>query len=119
MERNKLAPLRPPSSPTDIFVSRRSNDCVLYKKSLKLLDRVDTKSITLHGLGAAIEKATILALKIQKRSNGAYRLDISTSSVELMDMVSKDPENLPEAGKFVFSSIRFSWNSFSLSKQIN
>jgi hypothetical protein len=50
--RVKLAPHRPPhKSHSDMFVGYQSNECVLYKRAKKLLDRQDLPSITIHGLG--------------------------------------------------------------------
>mmetsp|Transcript_8015 Transcript_8015/g.12127 ORF Transcript_8015/g.12127 Transcript_8015/m.12127 type:complete len:136 (-) Transcript_8015:24-431(-) len=78
-------PFVPPPKKNEVFISRKSNDVILYKKIMKLLGTND--EVVIHGLGAAIEKAVTIALKIEKRNNGAFSLKISTSSVELTDEI--------------------------------
>lgn len=73
----------------DIYVSRKSNFQALYQRALKLLNDDSmgegTGTVTLHGLGASIEKCVELALKIKETQHA--KLETTTSSEELVDEV--------------------------------
>lgn len=82
----------------DIYVSRKSNFKALYQRALKLLND-DSQgdgmgTVTLHGLGASIERCVELALKIQETQHA--NLETTTSSEELVDeIVPATEDDLP------------------------
>ena len=83
----------------EIYVSRKSNFMALYQRALRLLNDDSqgegTGTVTLHGLGASIERCVELALKIQETQHAV--LETTTSSEELIDEVMPSTEDdLPE-----------------------
>ncbi|KAJ3330885.1 ribonucleases P/MRP protein subunit pop7 [Blyttiomyces sp. JEL0837] len=82
--RFKRPPQRAPTMANDIYMSRKTNFKAAIKRSLKLL-KDPNSSITIHGLGAAINKAIELGLHFQDKHAGMFKLAVTTSTVDLVD----------------------------------
>ncbi|KAI8833205.1 hypothetical protein BC829DRAFT_408008 [Chytridium lagenaria] len=78
--RSKRSIQRAPTLLTDIYISRKSVFPALLKRAIKLL-KSKNPFITIHGMGAAVNKAIEVALKIL------------TSTVELVDDVVDEEED--------------------------
>ncbi|TPX70589.1 hypothetical protein SpCBS45565_g01658 [Spizellomyces sp. 'palustris'] len=90
--RHKRAPPRPPTLANDIYVSRKSQFVALSKRAQKLLDSSDFTFLTIHGLGAAINRAIELALYLREKNPDRITWTITTSSVILVDDI--EPEDV-------------------------
>ncbi|KAI8590877.1 hypothetical protein BDZ88DRAFT_379755, partial [Geranomyces variabilis] len=90
--RHKRAVQRPPTLATDIYVSRKSTVQAQAKRARTLLDGPDVTFLTIHGLGAAINRAIELALHLKEQYQDRIAWTISLSTVTLVDDV--EPEEL-------------------------
>ncbi|KAH8556048.1 hypothetical protein BGW37DRAFT_479622 [Umbelopsis sp. PMI_123] len=81
----KRTPQRPATIPTDIYVSNKSSFAAQLARAKKLLLLQECPSITIHGLGASIEKSMQLSLKLQAELNDQVELKCTTGTVELVD----------------------------------
>ncbi|KXS22420.1 hypothetical protein M427DRAFT_172091 [Gonapodya prolifera JEL478] len=90
-QRRKRAPLRPPTRETDIYVSRKSARPALFKRAKKLLNQ--GKTVTIHGLGAAVKDALSLAIALQNSYRGRLSMKTSTHTVELVDDIEPEDED--------------------------
>ncbi|XP_065898424.1 ribonuclease P protein subunit p20-like [Dysidea avara] len=68
----------------DIYINRRTEFPVQLVRCTKLLEE-GYNEITIHGLGAAINRAINLALKLQDTSPYELKSEVTTSTVEVMD----------------------------------
>ncbi|EFN77340.1 ribonuclease P protein subunit p20 [Harpegnathos saltator] len=68
----------------DIFVNNKSHFKAQLYKCEKLFDN-GASELIIHGLGAAVYKATSLALRLNEIHHGCLDLDIKTSTVQLED----------------------------------
>ena len=90
---SKRAPQRHATSERDIFINRNSPFNAQLARAEKLLARcggggVDGSSvIVVHGLGAAINRALNLALRLQQRSLKPITLSVETDTIDLIDDV--------------------------------
>lgn len=104
----------------DIYVSRKSNFQALYQRAMRLLND-DSQgegmgTVTLHGLGASIEKCVELALKIKEAQHAT--LETTTSSEELVDEVMPATEDdLPSWSVRVNSAIHIKISNRKLVKK--
>ncbi|KAJ3155478.1 ribonucleases P/MRP protein subunit pop7 [Geranomyces variabilis] len=92
--RHKRAVQRPPTLATDIYVSRKSTVQAQAKRARTLLDGPDFSFLTIHGLGAAINRAIELALHLKEQYQDRIAWTISLSTVTLVDDV--EPEELDD-----------------------
>ncbi|KAJ3168646.1 ribonucleases P/MRP protein subunit pop7 [Geranomyces variabilis] len=92
--RHKRAVQRPPTLATDIYVSRKSTVQAQAKRARTLLDGPDFTFLTIHGLGAAINRAIELALHLKEQYQDQIAWTISLSTVTLVDDV--EPEELDD-----------------------
>ncbi|TPX60130.1 hypothetical protein PhCBS80983_g01993 [Powellomyces hirtus] len=92
--RHKRAVQRPPTLATDIYVSRKSNFYAQSKRAQKLIDGQNFTFLTIHGLGAAINRAIELALHVKEQNKDRIAWSITTSTVTLADDV--EPENVDD-----------------------
>ncbi|KAI9287886.1 hypothetical protein BC943DRAFT_319043 [Umbelopsis sp. AD052] len=93
-ELKKRTPQRPATIPTDIYVSNKSSFVAQLARAKKLLLLQECASITIHGLGASIEKSIQLALKLQVELSDQVELKCTTGTVELVDDII--PEDMEE-----------------------
>ncbi|XP_011495986.1 PREDICTED: ribonuclease P protein subunit p20 [Ceratosolen solmsi marchali] len=79
----KRKPLRFHKKKNDIYVNNKTN----FKVYLKICEKYlhDSKEVTLHGLGATINRVCNLALYLKKIHCDTLDLDIKTSSINLVD----------------------------------
>ncbi|KAK0166895.1 hypothetical protein PV327_004366 [Microctonus hyperodae] len=68
----------------NIYVTHKGSFKAQLNRCEKCLNS-DESEITIHGLGAAANRAQKLALQLQKNHNDMLDLDITTSIVELID----------------------------------
>ncbi|CAG8528850.1 13060_t:CDS:2 [Acaulospora colombiana] len=81
----KRTPQRPATVPTDIYVSRKSNFRGQLFRAKKLLLQDGQPSITIHGLGAAIQKSIDLVLTLSDLMQNQIVYKATTGTVELVD----------------------------------
>ena len=86
----KRLPKKLPKRKNDIYVNRKTDFKGQLERCQKLLDS-GVNELYIHGLGAAINRALNLALQLQARGLGSIELSTHTSTVELIDDV--EPEN--------------------------
>lgn len=67
-----------------ILVHRKSDFKGQLERCQKLLDKGE-EELTIHGLGAAINRAVNIALQLEVRAKGTIKLTTSTSTVDLVD----------------------------------
>ncbi|KAJ2959302.1 hypothetical protein NQZ79_g5231 [Umbelopsis isabellina] len=89
-EIHKRTPQQPATIPTDIYVSNKSAFSAQLARAKKLLLVQECRSITIHGLGASIEKALHLSLKIQSELQFQVDLRCTTDTIELIDDIIPD-----------------------------
>ncbi|CAG8745258.1 19478_t:CDS:2, partial [Racocetra persica] len=81
----KRNPQRPATIPTDIYVSRSSNFKGQLQRAKKLLMKDGHPLITIHGLGAAIQKSINLVLALKDLTHNQIIYKATTDTVELID----------------------------------
>ena len=86
----KRAPVREKTTNrNDIYVSRKSKYHALLSRGKMLLEQapLNSATINIHGLGAAVNTAVDLALELQKHFGGPSHLkfSITTETVPLVD----------------------------------
>ncbi|GAB5589243.1 hypothetical protein Unana1_04143 [Umbelopsis nana] len=84
---HKRTPQRPTTIPSDIYVSNKSAFAAQLARAKKLLLLKEYPSITIHGLGASIERALQLSLKVQAELMDQVELKCTTDTVALVDDV--------------------------------
>ncbi|KAJ3183200.1 ribonucleases P/MRP protein subunit pop7 [Gaertneriomyces sp. JEL0708] len=94
LARHKRPPQRAPTLSNDIYVSRKSSFLALAKRAQKLLDGKEFTFLTIHGMGAALNRAIQLALHLREKNNSRISWTITTSSVTLIDDV--EPEDVDD-----------------------
>ncbi|KAI8610300.1 hypothetical protein BC830DRAFT_1172823 [Chytriomyces sp. MP71] len=88
----KRAVQRKATLPTDVYVSRQSSLVALLKRCERLFKSGDDAHFTIHGLGAAVSKAVSVALAFRERHSDVAAVDITTSTVNLVDTVLDDSD---------------------------
>ncbi|PRP88061.1 hypothetical protein PROFUN_04489 [Planoprotostelium fungivorum] len=80
-----LAPCRDNATDSDIYVTRSTPFIALFNRASQLLDQ--GTPVTIHGLGASINRAIRLSLKKYVQDGEIKKLNLSTntSTVELVD----------------------------------
>ncbi|KAI8997817.1 hypothetical protein BDB01DRAFT_846425 [Pilobolus umbonatus] len=86
----KRTPQRPATVPTDIYISQKSKQSAIIKRIHRLMVKENRKSVTLHGLGAMVLRATSFALTAQEELNNQVVLIPTTETVGLIDDVIPD-----------------------------
>ncbi|KAJ2798167.1 hypothetical protein H4R20_004917 [Coemansia guatemalensis] len=82
----KRKPIRPSTSRADIYVTReRRRFSSHMRRARKLLLERNYPSITIHGLGAAIQHAISLANAVKASLGGQVTMEVSTDTVTLFD----------------------------------
>ncbi|GBC10524.1 hypothetical protein RclHR1_00970025 [Rhizophagus clarus] len=89
----KRMPQRPATIPTDIYVSRKSNFKGQLFRAKKLLMENGYPSITIHGLGAAIQKSINLVLALNDLTHNQIIYKTTTSTVQLVDDIIPDDDD--------------------------
>ncbi|GJJ69667.1 ribonuclease P/MRP protein subunit RPP20 [Entomortierella parvispora] len=81
----KRAPVRPPTLPTDIYVTQSSSYKGQLTRAKKLLVEDGHPFVMVHAMGAAIERAIGLAMGISASCSGQVRCQTETATVDLVD----------------------------------
>ncbi|RIA86349.1 hypothetical protein C1645_829398 [Glomus cerebriforme] len=89
----KRVPQHPATIPTDIYVSRKSNFKGQLFRAKKLLMEDGHPSITIHGLGAAIQKSINLVLALNDLTHNQIIYKTTTSTVQLVDDIIPDDDD--------------------------
>ncbi|KAL3873050.1 hypothetical protein ACJMK2_036211 [Sinanodonta woodiana] len=85
----KRLPRKLPKRNCDVYVTRKTDFKMQLARCQKLLD--NGNDVYVHGLGAAINRAINLALQLKARGLGTIEVGIHTSTVELVDDL--EPQN--------------------------
>jgi len=80
----KKVPPRDTKEKNDFYVTRKSDFKGQLVRCLELIEKGE-EEIVIHGLGAAVNRAINLALQIEEKLLGTYQLDVTTSTVKLVD----------------------------------
>ncbi|KAG0051848.1 ribonucleases P/MRP protein subunit pop7 [Gryganskiella cystojenkinii] len=89
----KRAPVRPPTLPTDIYVTQSSSYKGQLSRAKTLLVEDGHPFVMLHAMGAAIERAIGLAMGISNACSGQVRCHTETATMDLVDdMIPTDTE---------------------------
>ncbi|KAI1296079.1 ribonucleases P/MRP protein subunit pop7 [Mortierella claussenii] len=83
----KRAPLRPPTLPTDIYVTQTSSYKGQLTRAKKLLVDDGQPFIILHAMGPAMERAISLAMGVSAACSNQVRCHTETATVDLVDDV--------------------------------
>lgn len=103
----KRKPQRPATIPTDIYISRSSNFKGQLQRAKKLLIEDGYPSITIHGLGAMIQKSINLVLALKDLTHNQITYKATTGTVELIDdIIPEDDDKDLEVQTRNNSSIR-------------
>eukprot|EP00045_Choanoeca_perplexa_P000778 m.16065 g.16065 ORF g.16065 m.16065 type:complete len:167 (-) comp10536_c0_seq1:78-578(-) len=103
--RSKRQPARLARSRTDIYIGRNSPFEAQLARAQSLFSSGE-KSLTLHGLGAAINRCINLALQLEHQAKGSLQLDLKTDSVALLDdLPADDPDATPKIVKRTSSAV--------------
>ena len=89
----KRLPKRLPKRKNDVYVTRRTDIKAQLARCQKMLDS-DCHVIYIHGLGAATNRAVNLALQLKACSLGTIDLAVNTSTVELVDDLEPQVDDL-------------------------
>ncbi|RGB25871.1 hypothetical protein C1646_722641 [Rhizophagus diaphanus] len=89
----KRMPQHPATIPTDIYVSRKSNFKGQLFRAKKLLMEDGHPSITIHGLGAAIQRSINLVLALNDLTHNQIIYKTTTSTVQLVDDIIPDDDD--------------------------
>ncbi|KAG0301849.1 ribonucleases P/MRP protein subunit pop7 [Dissophora globulifera] len=81
----KRAPLRAPTLATDVYVTKTSSYKGQLTRAKKLLTEDGHPFIVLHAMGAATERAILLAMGISNACSGQVRCQTETATVDLVD----------------------------------
>ncbi|KAK0077162.1 hypothetical protein PV325_004345 [Microctonus aethiopoides] len=107
--KQRRIPLYNSKTKKNIYVTHKGSFKAQLNRCEKCLNS-DESEITIHGLGAAANRAQKLALQLQKNHNGMLDLDITTSIVELID----DIEPMHMEGMIKVGILRALWSLISL-----
>eukprot|EP01137_Pigoraptor_chileana_P030792 Opistho-2@17760 len=92
---SKRTPFRLPTRKNDLYITRNSEFAAQLDRAQKLLDS-GLDEIFIHGLGAAINRAINLALRLQEHYKGTVQVSTNTSTIELVDDIEPtDATQLP------------------------
>ncbi|XP_071963330.1 ribonuclease P protein subunit p20-like [Antedon mediterranea] len=87
----KRLPPKLPKRQNDIYINTKTDFNAQLQRCRKILDS-GCDDVTIHGLGAAVNRAINLALRVQELSQGSLELAVNTSTVELTDDIVGDGE---------------------------
>ncbi|XP_033735216.1 ribonuclease P protein subunit p20-like [Pecten maximus] len=87
----KRLPRKLPKRKNDVYVSRKTNFKGQLERCKKILDMEN--EVFIHGLGAAITRASNLALTLESSGRGTVATAVHTSTVELVDDLEPDKED--------------------------
>ncbi|KAG2237691.1 hypothetical protein BDF21DRAFT_419184 [Thamnidium elegans] len=87
---HKRAPQRPATVPTDIYISGKSKSNAIIKRVTRLMLKENHKSVTIHGLGAMVIRATSMALAAQEALENQVVLKPVTETIALTDDIIPD-----------------------------
>jgi len=79
-----------PAKSNEIYMTREKRFSIYLKRAVKLFNGGERK-LFIYGMGASIEKAVKLALKLQQLFCG-ITFDIKTSTVKLIDDIIQEDE---------------------------
>ncbi|KAG0744238.1 hypothetical protein G6F57_007631 [Rhizopus arrhizus] len=82
---HKRKPQRPASVSNDIYISSKSKSSAIVNRIKRLMLKENQKTITIHGLGAMVLRATSIALKAQEDLNDQISLKPTTETISLID----------------------------------
>ena len=81
----KRLPKRMPKRKNDVYVNRKTDFKAQFGRCLKMLEEERQTEIYIHGLGAAVNRAMTLALRLSEHFHGSIGTAVNTSTVELVD----------------------------------
>ncbi|OWF46032.1 ribonuclease P protein subunit p20-like [Mizuhopecten yessoensis] len=87
----KRLPRKLPKRKNDVYVSRKTDFKSQLERCKKILDLEN--EVFIHGLGAAITRASNLALTLELTGRGSLSTAVHTSTVELVDDLEPDKED--------------------------
>ncbi|KAI9341604.1 hypothetical protein BD770DRAFT_330073, partial [Pilaira anomala] len=87
---HKRAPQRPATIPTDIYISSKSKTNAIIRRVTRLMLKENHKSVTIHGLGAMVIRATAMALAAQEALENQVVLKPTTETITLTDDIIPD-----------------------------
>ena len=90
----KRLPRNMPRRKNDVYITKKTSFEGQFKRCEKLLNELDYQEIVIHGLGAAINRAMTLALKLQGQMSGLVEIAVNTSTVELVDDLEPSNDNV-------------------------
>ncbi|KAL8614705.1 hypothetical protein ACOMHN_057375 [Nucella lapillus] len=88
----KRLPARLPRRRNDVYVSRKTNFASQLQRSEKIINTEE--EVFIHGLGSAVNRAINLALQLKERGLGTLEVDVKTSTVELIDDLEPETDDL-------------------------
>ncbi|KHJ87020.1 hypothetical protein OESDEN_13213 [Oesophagostomum dentatum] len=83
-KRQPQKPSRIHSDKNHFYVTKKSSISSTLKRVEELLQNKENE-IFIHGLGASLNRAMVLALEVQNMFNNAVSMDITTSTVNVTD----------------------------------
>lgn len=83
--KRRRAPLRAPSLKSDVYITTAQRPQATVRRARALLFDDNLTEITLHGLGAAVERAVDAARALSEQYGTHLAVHTRTSSVELID----------------------------------
>lgn len=124
--RTKRTPIHAPIKVNEIYVKSSSNFQSLLARAVRLIDTPDIlhtntsgkqesnihksvekeRSFTINGLGKTIVKVVQLVNAVQKRRPGACAVTLTTSSVDVLDDVEENPDEIGKVSKRSVTSIK-------------
>ncbi|KAL7751823.1 hypothetical protein RI367_002823 [Sorochytrium milnesiophthora] len=93
-KRLKRTPFKSAVLAGDIYVTIKTPMKAYIKRAKKLLDEDKISQVVLHGIGKCITKTVQLAVALQSESLGEYTLDTTTGTVDLVDTIEYDDQDL-------------------------
>ncbi|EGD77173.1 hypothetical protein PTSG_07506 [Salpingoeca rosetta] len=91
--RKRPAP-KPRTSLTDVYIARNSAFEAQLARAMSLLESKEAR-VTLHGLGAAINRCINIALQLQEKFAGQLTMSVETDTVGLLDEIASDDLEAP------------------------
>ena len=102
----KRLPKRLPTRKNDVYVNRKTEFNAQMARCVRMLDEECQPEIFIHGLGAAVNRALTLALRLKDHYKGSVDIAVNTSSVELIDDLEPEKDNLePETNSRINSAV--------------
>ncbi|OQV21100.1 putative Ribonuclease P protein subunit p20 [Hypsibius exemplaris] len=99
-------PRRFPKGPGDVYLTLKTPFRAQMQKCKKLLEASGCREVTLHGMGAAVNRAVNLALQLQSDFGGdLLELSPTTGSVEMTDELEPLRDDLDPISQSRFVSV--------------